>query len=164
VKASGRGRDYLAVGDYPQPSDEECETVIHGLEVEPPEEPIQSSDTLNFKVPLYGLTRFRDLFTPRQLATLCAFAQGVRETYEEMREEGMEDKRAEAVAAYLALTLDRCADRGSTLCRWDARAGGRLTNTFARQALPMVWDFAETNPFAGAAGDAANNRNQRTGP
>lgn len=156
-RVSGRGRDYLPVGDYPQPSEEDCLAVLAELDVEPPDEPIQSSDTLNFKVPLYGLTRFRDLFTPRQLATLCAFAQGVRETHEEMRESGFEEERAEAVSAYLALVLDRCADRNSSLCTWDSRAGGRLSNTFSRQALPMVWDFVETNPFAGAAGDALNN-------
>src|SRR5947208_16856209 len=29
----------------------------------------------------------------------------------------------------------------------------RLRGTFGRQALPMVWDYVETNPFAGAGGD-----------
>ncbi len=154
LKPSGRGRDYLAVGDYPLPSAAECQAVLAGLEVEPPEEPIQSNDTLNFKVPLYGLSRFRDLFTPRQLATLCAFAQGVRETYEEMRAEGMEEKRAEAVAACLGLIVSRVSDYSSNLCRWH-NGYETLMNTYARQALPMVWDFAEGNPFGGAAGSAA---------
>jgi putative DNA methylase len=151
VKASGRGRDYLAVGDYPQPSEEKCEAVLQGLEVEPPEEQIQSNDTLNFKVPLYGLTRFRDLFTPRQLATLCAFAQGVRETHEEMCAEGMGEKRAEAVAACLGLVIGRLADYVSTLCQWHNTIQ-KTNHTFARQALPMVWDFSEVNPFARASG------------
>lgn len=155
VNPSGRGRDYFAVGDYPGPSVEECEAVLAGLEVEPPEEPIPADDTRNFWTPQYGLTRFRDLFTPRQLATLCSFAQGVRETYDEMLADEMEEQRAAAVAACLALALDRIAEKNSTLCRWVAAATWTGVNgTFSRQALPMVWDFAETNPFAGSTGDA----------
>jgi putative DNA methylase len=155
VKASGRGREYRAVGDYPLPSDEACEAVLDGLEVSPPDEAIIDTYRQAILTPLYGLTRFRDLFTPRQLATLCAFAQGVREIYEELRAAGAEKARAEAVCVYLGLVLDRCADRGSSLCRYDTRADGeRMTNTFARQALPMVWDFVETNPFSAAGGDA----------
>ena len=153
--ASGRGREYLAAGAYPLPAEEECSAVLEGLEVGPPEEPIPADDTRNFWTPGYGLTRFRDLFTPRQLATLCSLAQGVREVHEEMVAGGMEAKRAEAVCAYLGLTLNRVADRSSTLCRWDnAREG--LTNTFARQALPMVWDFAEANPFGGSLADVGD--------
>ena len=152
-KASGRGRDYLAVGDYPQPSAAECEAVLAELEVEPPEEPICTYMDAGFRVAPYGLTRFRDLFTPRQLATLCAFAQGVRETYEEMRAAGMEEKRAEAVAACLGLVLNRVVDRSSNLCRWN-NVGEKIENTYARQALPMVWDFGEANPFGGSLADA----------
>ncbi|CAN5566614.1 hypothetical protein BH20ACT18_BH20ACT18_01660 [soil metagenome] len=127
--------------------------MLEGLEVAPPEEPIQAGDTLNFKVPLYGLTRFRDLFTPRQLATLCAFAHGVREAHAEMVATGMDAQRAEAVCAYLGLALNRTADRNSNLCRWDT-ANQSVTNTYARQALPMVWDLVEANPFGAGAGEA----------
>ncbi len=153
VKPSGRGRDYLAVGAYAEPATEECEAVLDGLDVTPPEELIQSGDTLNFKVPLYGLTRFRDLFTPRQLATLCAFAHGVRETHAEMMASGMDAQRAEAVCACLGLAVDKLADHGSNLCRWNTKYE-TLMNTYARQALPMVWDFTEANPFGATAGDA----------
>ena len=153
ARANGRGREYLAVGEYMQPSVEQCEAVLDTLTVSPPDEPITDISG-HTNVYRYGLTRFGDLFTPRQLATLCAFAQGVRETYEEMRAEGMEEKRAEAVSAYLGLVLDRVVDRSSTLCRFDISNEG-LTNTYARQALPMVWDFGESNPFARASGSAS---------
>ena len=153
VKPSGRGRDYLAVGDYPLPSAEECAAVLAELDIGPPEEPIIDTYRQAILVPLYGLTRFRDLFTPRQLATLCAFAQGVRETHDEMRADGMEAERAEAVCAHLGLVFDRVVDRSSNLCRFDISNEG-LTNTYARQALPMVWDFGESNPFAAASGGA----------
>ena len=150
TKVSGRGRDYLAVGDYPLPSDEECEAVLAALEVKPPEEPVADIPG-HTNVYRYGLTRFCDLFTPRQLATLCAFAQGVRETHEAMRAEGMEEKRAEAVATCLGLVIGRLADYVSTLCQWHNTIQ-KTNHTFSRQALPMVWDFSEVNPFARASG------------
>ncbi len=155
VKPGGRGRDYLPAGEYPEPSIKECEGVLAGLDVQPPEEPIPASDTRNFWTPQYGLTLFRDLFTPRQLATLCAFAHGVREVHAEMIADRMEPRRAEAVCAYLGLILDRVAEKSSTLCRWVAAATWTGVNgTYSRQALPMVWDFAETGPFSGSTGDA----------
>jgi putative DNA methylase len=154
VKPSGRGRDYLPAGTYEEPSVQTCEAVLEGLEVGPPEELIPADDTRNFWTPQYGLTRFRDLFTPRQLATLCAFAHGVREAHAEMVAGGMEAQRAEAVGAYLATVMNRVADASSNIVRWVPQ-GEFTTNTYARQALPMVWDFAEANPFGGAVSDAA---------
>ena len=153
VREDGRGREYLAVGDYPQPSLDDCAAVLAELDVVPPDEPVPD-DTRDFRTQLYGLTTFRDLFTPRQLATLCAFAQGVRETYDEMLADGMAEPRAEAVTAYLGLSLDRVVDRSSNLCRWD-NPYQKIANTYARQALPMVWDFAESNPFGNASGSAS---------
>jgi putative DNA methylase len=151
VKPSGRGRDYVAAGDYPDPDLPDCEAVLEELEVEPPDEPIESGDARNFWTPLYGLTRFRDLFTPRQLATLCSLAQGVGDVHEEMVAEGMGTERAAAVSTALALSLDRTTDRCCTLAAWDPR-NQTAGHAFARQALPVVWDFSEVNPFTGAAG------------
>src|SRR5690606_15629849 len=59
--------------------------------------------------------------------------------------------RAGAVATCLALAVSRLADYNSTLCTWDGQ-GGRVRNTFARQALPMTWDFVEVNPLADSTG------------
>jgi len=157
VKPSGRGRDYVAAGDYPLPTAEECGAVISRLDVGPPNEiipPTGNAGQATGKTFLYGLTRFRDLFTPRQLATLCAFAHGVRQAHGEMVAGGMDPQRAAAVCAYLGMALDRVVDRSSNLCRWET-SNQTLMNTYARQALPMVWDFAEGNPFGGAAGDAS---------
>ncbi len=151
VKPSGRGRDYLAAGTYPEPGFDECTAVIEGLDVKPPGEAIPADDARNFWTPLYGLTTFGDLFTPRQAATLCTFAQGVHEAYDEMLADGVEAQQAEAVSAYLALVLGRLADYVSTLCQWHNTIQ-KTNHTFARQALPMVWDFSEVNPFANASG------------
>lgn len=57
----------------------------------------------------------------------------------------------EAVGVYLAFAVSKIADRGSSICSWDASREG-LRNTFGRQAIPMVWDFAEGNPFSNSSG------------
>ena len=112
----------------------------------------------------YGLETFGDLFTPRQLAALTTFSDLVGEAMERVRADalaaGLPDDPAplcdggagarayaEAVAVYLALAVDRLADGGSTLARWRS-VGDKVDNTFSRQALPMMWDFAEANPFS----------------
>jgi putative DNA methylase len=59
---------------------------------------------------------------------------------------------ADAVATYLGIAVDRLADRNSTICSWDVTRDN-IRNTFARQAIPMVWDFAEANPFSDSSGN-----------
>jgi putative DNA methylase len=155
LKPSGRGREYMPAGTYPLPDDADCERRLKDLDVTPPDEPLPVGDTKNFWVPQYGLTRFRDLFTARQLLTLCTLAAGVREIHGEMVAGGVDEDRAAAVVTTLALVLDRIIDMSSTLSHWH-NTGEKPENTFARQALPMVWDFAEVNPFGAARGDVAD--------
>jgi putative DNA methylase len=147
-----RGRDYIPVGQYDLPNDAECLKRITALPIDPPDELLPAGDTRWFSTPPFGLKRFRDLFTPRQLLVLCTLANGVRQTYEKMISEGVDPPRAVAVTTALALAVDRAADYGSTLCHWHV-PGEKADNTYARQALPMVWDFAEINLFGGSSGD-----------
>jgi putative DNA methylase len=151
VSPTGRGREYLSPGSYPLPQETDCLNILEELNVGAPDEPITDISG-HTNVVKYGLTKFGDLFTSRQSSTLCALAQGVREVYDQMLSDEVEPMRAEAVCAYLGLALNRVADRSSTLCRWNNR-GEKTENTFARQALPMVWDFAEANPFGGSLAD-----------
>lgn len=120
--------------------------------------------------PLYGLRRFSDLFTNRQLLALTTFSDLVMEARERVLGDalaaGMErGKRLEAggtsgeayadsVAEYLASAISRLADYGSTVSTWmpDPKNEG-IRNTFARQAIPMAWDFAECNPFSDSSGN-----------
>ncbi len=156
LKASNRGRDYLSVDMYALPDDEDYRDRLDKLDVQPPDEPIPADDVRNFWTPLYGLTRFRDLFTPRQLLTLCTLAAGVREVHADMLVAGIESDQADAVATFLALILSRAADYMTSLCTWHV-TGEKTNHTYARQALPLVWDFSEVNPFAGASGDLRRN-------
>ena len=125
-------------------------------------------DARAFTVCLYGFKTWGELFTERQLAALNAFSKAIEELREEIEsdaamsgfaddgtplEEGGAGAKAyaEAVATYLALVLSKCADHWSSICTWDA-SWEKLRSTFARQAVPMVWDFAEANPFSGTTG------------
>jgi putative DNA methylase len=150
---SGRGRDYLPVGAYELPNDEECLNRLSELPFDVPDEPLPPELTGGMCT-AYGLTRYRDVFTPRQLLALSTLAAGVREVFEQMRSEGCEAGRSAAVATALAIVVDKVADHCSALCRWIAAPSYEgAANTYARQALPMVWDFAEANPFGGSSGD-----------
>jgi putative DNA methylase len=65
---------------------------------------------------------------------------------------------AEAVSVYLGFAISRSADRGSNICSWDnSPKMEALRNTFGRQAIPMVWDFAEGNPLSESSGNWMNN-------
>jgi putative DNA methylase len=149
-----RGRQYLPVADFALPDETQCLDRLAGLTVQAPEELLPVGDTKNFWAVEYGLTRYRDLFTPRQLLTLCTLSSGVHSVYEQMRSEGVDEGRATAVATAIALIINKVADHNSVLCRWiSAASAEKMANTFARQVLPMVWDFAEANPFGGSSGD-----------
>ena len=99
----------------------------------------------------YGMTRFIDLFTPRQLLALLTFTAEVHHAYATMLEEGLEPGQAAAITTYLGLMVDRLADYNSTICHWH-NTRELIGNTYARQALPMMWDFVEVNPFGGGSG------------
>lgn len=123
----------------------------------------------NFQTPAYGLPSYGDLFTDRQLVALNTFCDLVSEAREKVIADAQaaqlpEDSRsleqqgtgptayADAVAVYLGLATSRLPDRGSTICGWDnSRESTR--NTFGRQAIPMSWDFAETNPMSTSTGN-----------
>ena len=121
-----------------------------------------------FSPPLYGLTTYGDLFTPRQLVALTTFSDLVTEALARVERDAIvaglpDDSRllrdggtgakayTEAVGVYLAFTLSKQADLGNSLCRWEpiAQCPRQL---FGRQAIPMVWDYAEGNPLGDSSG------------
>jgi putative DNA methylase len=99
----------------------------------------------------HGLKTFGDLFTPRQMLCLLTFAAAVREAHQQMQQQGYDPDRARAVGSYLGLVVDKMADYSNTLSRWGNDDEG-VTNAFSRQALPMVWDFAEAPAWSGSTG------------
>ena len=122
-----------------------------------------------FSPPLYGLKNYGDLFSPRQLVALTTFSDLVLETRERVKSDAIEaglpddgkalekvgagaTAYADAVGVYLGLGISRLADAQNSLCQWGPSAD-QTQHLFRRQAVPMVWDFAESNIFSGAAGD-----------
>lgn len=124
-------------------------------------------DPRNLWTPAYGLTKFSDLFTNRQLVALTTFSDLVGEARERVLADALgagmpEGDRleaggtdaaayADAVATYLGMGLSRMTDISNALCRWE-NTKEQVRNLFGRQAIPMLWDFAETPPFGKAAG------------
>jgi putative DNA methylase len=124
---------------------------------------------LGFRVGNYGMTTWSDLFTPRQLVALTTYSGLVEEVRERVRRDAIaaglpgDDKtfdkggtgsqsHADAVVTYLALGVSKLADYNAALVQW-SKARDQAVHVFGRQAVPMVWDYAEVNVFAGAAGD-----------
>ena len=117
---------------------------------------------LGFRVQQYGMVRWRDLFTPRQLVALTTFSELVGEAMLLIRRDAIaeglcDDNRplrdggsgarayAEAVAVYLAFAVDKCTDYWNTIATWMPR--GTVGHAFSKQAVPMTWDFPEAAPL-----------------
>jgi putative DNA methylase len=121
-----------------------------------------------FSPPLYGLKTYGDLFTSRQLVALTTFSDLVQEAREQVRCDALASSLpndgsplttggagatayADAVGVYLAFAISKLADRGSTICTWFTERDS-TRNTFARQSIPMTWDYAELNTLLGGTG------------
>ncbi|HOB44445.1 MAG TPA: hypothetical protein PKH75_14955, partial [Bacillota bacterium] len=156
-----RGRVYLS------PQDSMVVTAQSAKPKWKPEVPLPNNPR-DFKTPNYGLPTFADLFTPRQLVALTTFSDLVGEARERVKADaiaaGMPDDGrgleaggagatayADAVSVYLAFALSKQTDLGNSLCRWEPNAQCPR-NLFGRQAIPMVWDFAEGNPLGNNSG------------
>jgi len=165
VVEGSRGRIYLA------PTKEMIEAASKASPTWKPTGDVPARLTGGTCVP-YGLSTWADLFTARQLTALATFSDLVVEARNKIRADAAaawvsnDDQRglaaggagatayAEAIATYLGCVVSAVSDDLSSLVTWRSGHGtGATRSTFARQSLPMVWDFAEANPFADAAGD-----------
>ena len=95
---------------------------------------------------MYGMSTWGDVFTPRQALVLSTFSTIVAQLDISNGFEGPRELM-DAIKTCLALAVDRLADFNSSLCVLNSVGGRGVVHTFGRQALPMVWDFMETNPF-----------------
>ncbi len=162
VAEGDRGRVYLS-------PTREHESIARKANPEWKPELALPNNPRDFKTPNYGLPTFADLFTDRQLVALTTFSDLVQEAIERVKLDSANahlgrDERslndggggrlayAEAIAVYLALAVNRMANTLCSIARWTPDRGQTVT-AFARQAIPMTWDFPDVNPFAGAAGD-----------
>lgn len=127
----------------------------------------------NFQPPVYGMNNLGDIFTNRQLVALTTFSDLISEAQDLIKRDQTETKRGAAsvpssslpdalsideyslaLSIYLAFAVDKVVDGTTTLCVWSPLPTKlHIVNTFGRQALPMTWDFAESNPFADSSGN-----------
>jgi putative DNA methylase len=148
VVAGKRGRIYLA------PTEEQERIARSAVAPDGVPETEIPYNPRYLTAPNYGMTRHRDLFTERQLLALCTFSDIIAKARSQVQADGGSREYADAVATYLALAVDRLADRSSTICSWDSSPKMEaLRNTFARQVLPMTWGYAEGNIFSESSGN-----------
>ena len=119
--------------------------------------------------PLYGMDTFDKLFTARQLTALTTFSDLVSEAREQVLRDALASGMskgerleaggvgaaayADAVATYLGLVISRITDYSSSINSWASSPQMEIVqHIFGRQALPMAWDYAESNPFADSSG------------
>lgn len=161
VAEGKRGRVYCA------PNDEQASVADIPKPDEYPDADI-ASNPRDFKTPNYGLATFSQLFTNRQLTVLTTFSMLVGEAQKRAEKDavaaGLADDgvgladggtgaRAygEAVGVYLAFVIDQLTNQSSSICGWNA-PNTQMRTVFARQAIPMTWDYAESNPFSNSSG------------
>jgi len=118
---------------------------------------------LGFRTQEYGMNKYTDLFTNRQLTALTTFSDLVQEAIKKIEEDISQrhkgrkeyDGYAQAVGTYLACILDKSLDYNNSCCSWHT-SGEKIGHLFSRQAIPMVWDFTETNIFSNSTGSWNN--------
>ena len=125
-----------------------------------------------FTPPGFGLKNYADLFSPRQLTMLTTLCDLLSEIQNKAASDalaaGMDASGGslsnggtgalaygQAIGVYLAFVIDKIADANSTICSWRT-TGNSLRNTFGRQAIPMVWTYAEGNPFSKITGNLSS--------
>lgn len=102
-----------------------------------------------FSPPSFGMTDFYQLFTERQLTALCTFSSLVSSAHQKILEDGGTNEYANAIAVYLACGISQLSRYSCTICGWN-KTNENVAQAFGRQAIPMVWDFAESNPLVGS--------------
>ncbi|MFB2837813.1 DUF1156 domain-containing protein [Floridanema evergladense] len=156
-----KGKTYLAGKEYNQyiPDEIELKNRLDKLCAETgltiPNEPVFSGDTRAFFTHLYGLDQFGKLFTSRQLLSLMTFVKWVKLAHKEMLDKGYEEELGKAICTYLGILINKMSDYNSNVQSWDC-SRQMPGHTFGRQALPMVWDFVETNQLVSASGSSYN--------
>jgi putative DNA methylase len=165
VAEGERGRVYLS------PSDEIEAVARQARPTWRPELPMPENPRW-FSPPLYGLKTYGDLFTRRQLVALTTFSDLVQEARKRVMQDALisglaDDGKSldaggtaataygDCLALYLGFLVGQVANHSSSVCGWNS-ANAQMRSVFARQAIPMVWDYAESNPLCDSSGSYSN--------
>lgn len=143
------GRSYRLPSERDSKAAAAARTAIDHLMM--PTEVVPVTGLRRLSVPVYGMTAFSDFYTDRQTALLSRVFQLIRKVGPLEEHAGVDPGLLDATTVILALVGDKLVDFFNSLTRWkpDAECPVQL---FARQAVPIVWDFVEPSPFSGASG------------
>ncbi|MDE3256986.1 MAG: DUF1156 domain-containing protein [Gemmatimonadota bacterium] len=157
VVEGAKGKEYRLPTDHERAeaevTEETLDALYHDIPLGLPLEPTPKSGigaSRAFSVDGYGIDTWRKLFTNRQLMAIGSFVLVVRRLMQEL-DEWPADWR-EGLITSLMLVNDRLTDYSSTICSWH-NSGEKLGHTFARFALPIVWDYTEVNPLSDSSGN-----------
>lgn len=158
VAEGDRGRVYLSPTS-------EMESIALSAKPEDPPETDLPAKALGFRVQEYGMTKWRDLFTSRQLVALTTFSDLVQEAREQVKRDAIKaglpdngkrldaggdgaDAYADSISLLEAASVDKLADYNNTICTWNP-TNQNVGHLFTKQSIPMAWDFPETSPITG---------------
>jgi len=147
-----RGRTYLSVST-------EHEKIAKTERRDSEIEALLPNEALGFRVQNYGIRKYSQMFTSRQLTAILTLSDSIKEIRQDVtknaEEAGLSASEAKdyakTVATFLALALNRCADFNNALCTWNP-GNQKVMHLFGRQAIPMSWDFAEANIMGNSVG------------
>ena len=141
IVAEGKGKRLFL-----SPSQEHIQASDRANPTWQPPQPMPDSPTL-VSGRGYHFNHWHQLFTDRQLACITTFCDLVKEARDKAIEDGATTEYANAIQAYLALSVGRMVGSNSEFTVWNT-GGEKIEGVFSRQAVPMTWDFPETNPFS----------------
>jgi adenine-specific DNA methylase len=105
-----------------------------------------------FSVRNYAINTWADLFNSRQKLALITFVNKIKQAYKIMIKEEYDENLAKALISYLAITLNNIVEKNNSTSRW-AKTKETIAGSFSRMALPIIWDYFESNPFSKSTGD-----------
>lgn len=115
-------------------------------------------DPRNVWTPQYGLTSFASLFTNRQLVAMTTFSDLILEVRRRVFGDSDVESYADAIATYLGMAFSRTLNKSTSVCSWDSSTKMEaVRGLFARQTIPMAWDFAEANVLGSSSGNITEN-------
>jgi len=147
IVEGNNGKDYRPVDD----SDLDAFREACAIQVERPAEPTPVTYTQGMPSVTWGFHTWGDFFNPRQLVAMQTFVGCLHEALEEMKKEIEDEEYRKAVGVYLGFLISRAAQRLSNVGIWDT-GFEKINHPFGRQAIPMTWDYPETNPFSDSTG------------
>lgn len=138
--------------NYRLPTESEIEIVKNINSYNRPTELMPQNDSMNLKIPFWGFKGFGDMFTPRQLIAVQTLVKNLNKNKTLLLKQ---NEYGKSVTTYLAIWLDRISITNTSFGRWHV-TGEKLEHPFSKQAIPMMFDYPESNMFCGMTGSAEN--------